>query len=192
VLTEYTKYTSTSVEVCTCFTQISQFFKLIKWPEYMGLLMFYHEIVECITKAVVRYATIMRDKHVSLISSVKSHENNNKQTQIATSVRKEPLNMSKEMDAYQKVVIAVNNVERVRESLNNFLKELELSDFIETTKEKIMEEDSRKCIEMHRVNLQELVNQTDEFMISMIDLSLELVLNNKVKFSYKTKKNYFL
>jgi hypothetical protein len=144
--------------------------------------MFYHEMVECITKSVIRYATIVRDKHVALISSAINQQNNEKEEQIAPSAtRREPIRTSKEMDAYQKVIIAVNNVERVRESLKNFLNELELNTFIKTAKEIHSEEEIRKCLEMHHDNLRDLVNQTDEFLVSMIDLSLELVLNNKVK-----------
>jgi hypothetical protein len=142
--------------------------------------MFYHEMVEFITKAVVRYAKIVRDRQVTLISSAVNHDE--KELQFKSSyIDIESKKKSKELEIYQKVIIEINNVERVRESLHNFLNEIQIIYFIEETKKIHTEEEIHQGLEMHRVNLEELVNQTSELMVSIIELTLESVLNIKVK-----------
>ena len=77
VLTELTKFSSSSVEMCYCITQASSLWKVIDWPDHYGAKMYATELGECLCRACIRYATQVKENNANFINSLHQGTNNN-------------------------------------------------------------------------------------------------------------------
>lgn len=229
VLTELTKYGSSSVEMCNCFTQVSAIWRLIDWPDFIGVQMFLVETIDCLTKAAHRYASQIKDNCqnfiVALSSSMSSSSSqmlsaNQQQQQQQTSAgtptgTTNPMSSNtcllnaaqtgsssnrslnnnggggvntggsrqtlsgaptSSLDACQKLMIATNNLERVRESLRAYLTELDLDRYVSLA-ERV---EKTKLLEANRANFEAQVNQASEYLSVIIEYILEGIITNKI------------
>lgn len=177
VLTELTKFSSSSVEVSNCFNQVIQFWKLIHWPDSFGADILFNELIESLSRAIIRYANLVKESNHSLISPP-----NASQTTAATSINMEEQVNSKPLDTYQKLTIATNNIERVRESLALFLTEVETQRQNHSTSNTSvpLTPDKLKLIETNRAQFEAFISDTNEYLIQIIENSLNIIVNTKI------------
>ncbi len=177
VLTELTKFSSSSVEVSNCFNQVIQFWKLIHWPDSFGADILFNELIESLSRAIIRYANLVKENNQSLISPP-----NASQTTAAASINMEEQVNSKPLDTYQKLTIATNNIERVRESLALFLTEVETQRQNHSTSNTNvpLTPDKLKLIETNRAQFEAFISDTNEYLIQIIEHSLNIIVNTKI------------
>lgn len=208
VLTELTKFGSSSVEICNCITQAASFWKLIEWPDYSGAKMYINEMVECLSRACIRYATQVKENNVNFISSLQQQQqqgsnsisSSNSSLQNAAlnmtpvsnnngSSRQSPNSKAAILDPYQKLIITANNLERVREALRSFLTEMDYYRYMESVAEKVTRgTDSPASTSNSSGNfsfannnyLETLIQNSCDYMIQINDLTIETIISNKV------------
>jgi len=182
VLTELTKFSSSSVEVSNCFNQVLQFWKLINWPDSFGADILFNELIESLSRAIIRYANLVKDSNQAIINSTSSS-----QTSIPTSNNMDEqtnssLYTNKPLDTYQKLTITTNNIERVRESLTSFLTEVETQRQNHGTSSTNvpLTPDKLKLIETNRAQFETFISETNEYLIQIIEHSLNIIVNTKI------------
>lgn len=172
-MTEVTKFSSSSIEVSNLFNQTSQIWKLIEWPDFVGSQMFFDEIVECLSKAVCKYATQVKENNQQIGQLLQSSTNLSMQNISSNKLTIKP---GSPLDQYQKLIITTNNLEKVRESLKTFLNDLEFYKY-QAIAEK---QDRLKQFEVSKAQLETLLNNSSEFIIQIIEQTLETIICNKV------------
>jgi hypothetical protein len=197
VLTELTKFSSSSVEMCYCFAQAILLWRLVDWPDFYGAKMFMNEIVECLSRACVRYATQVKENNANFIGSLPqqnghgssnsasntSIHNVNSQGRLAAVGASSNSNLggicrngkNGLMDPYQKLVITTNNLEKVREVFKSFLNDIGFYKFMEA-------QDRSKVsgIEANTHYLETLVANTCDYLVQINEMTLETIINNKI------------
>lgn len=171
-MTELTKVSSSSIEISNILSQITRIWKLIHWPDFVGSQMFFNEIIDCLSKAVTRYIIQTKDSN--------SKNLNNSQNSLVSnqnvSQNKPYLKYGSELDAYQRLIITTNNLEKVRESLKLFFTELELEKY-----QSIAEKQGKlQLYDVNKARLESLINNTSEFSIQVIEQCLETIVVNKI------------
>jgi hypothetical protein len=134
VLTELTKFSSSSVEVSNCFNQVLHLWKLINWPCSPSSEILFNEVIESLSKAIIRYANLVKESNQLIINPLTNLAMNSQNNFLPSSTPPSLLSashhgqdninslyISKPLDSYQKIIITTNNIERVRESLKLFL-----------------------------------------------------------------------
>lgn len=117
------------------------------------------------------------------VSSSNRSLNNNGSRQTLTGAATSTL------DACQKLMIATNNLERVRESLKAYLSELDLDRYMNIA-EKI---EKTKLLEANRVCFEAQINQASDYMVVVIEYILDSIIVNKVRlfnYSFYDPQNY--
>ena len=178
VLTELTKFSSSSVEVSNCFNQMLHFWKLINWPDSFGADMLFNELIESLSRAIIRYAILVKESNQSIINPpTPIHTSTNMDEQMNNS-----LCISKPLDSYQKLLIATNNIERVRESLKAFLIEVETQRQNQSNSNASapITSDRQKLIETNRALFENFISETNEYLIQIIENSLTIIVNTKI------------
>ena len=56
------KFTSSSIEICQCFTQITQFWRRLAWPDTAGSIVFLIQLIDDVANATRRYASLSEEK----------------------------------------------------------------------------------------------------------------------------------
>ena len=74
VLTELTKFSSSSVEVSNCFNQVLQLWKLINWPYSLSSEILFNEVIESLSKAIIRYANLVKENNQLIINPLSSSQ----------------------------------------------------------------------------------------------------------------------
>jgi len=194
--------------MCNCFTQVSAIWRLIDWPDFIGVQMFLVETIDCLTKAAHKYATQIKENCQSLIAALSTSTNyqsplniqqqpgtpTNQNTTLTnaslfnsttTSNRSLNNNTSRQtllgaptssLDACQKLMIATNNLERVRESLKAYLLELDLERYLVQAEKA----EKTKLFEANRTSFDVQINQASDYILAIIDYLLETIILNKV------------
>jgi predicted component of type VI protein secretion system len=178
VLTELTKFSSSSVEVSNCFNQVLNFWKLINWPDSFGADILFNELIESLSRAIIRYANLVKESNQSIINPpAPIHTSTNMDEQMNNS-----LCISKPLDNYQKLLIATNNIERVRESLKAFLTEVETQRQNQgnSNASAPITSDRQKLIETNRALFENFISETNEYLIQTIEHSLNIIVNTKI------------
>jgi hypothetical protein len=178
VLTELTKFSSSSVEVSNCFNQVLNFWKLINWPDSFGADILFNELIESLSRAIIRYANLVKESNQSIINPpAPIHTSTNMDEQMNNS-----LCISKPLDNYQKLLIATNNIERVRESLKAFLTEVETQRQNQgnSNASAPITSDRQKLIETNRALFENFISETNEYLIQIIEHSLNIIVNTKI------------
>ncbi|CAF4370314.1 unnamed protein product, partial [Rotaria sp. Silwood2] len=88
------KFTSSSLDISNCFTQMTQFWRRLAWPDVLGSIVYLIKITEDTANATRLYATLMEEK----LNAKKFYDTN-------------------DLTIYtQELSLTVNNIERIRES----------------------------------------------------------------------------
>ncbi|XP_055954856.1 BAI1-associated protein 3 [Patella vulgata] len=90
------KYSTSAVDVCCCFVQITDFWKQLSWPDYVGAFPFVNKLTEDICKGAELYADLVHEK---LIKAGYYDEEG-------------------QFDVTEQLCITINNIEQVRRALN--------------------------------------------------------------------------
>ena len=173
VLTELTKFSSSSVEVSNCFNQVSQFWKLIDWPDCLGSQIFFNELIECLSKAIIRYANLVKENNQLIITALTAASN----TSLNSAANAESHQAAKapKLDAYQKIVITTNNIEKVRESLKAFVNETDYQKLHTMDKG-----EKGKTLEVNRLLFETCINNTSDYLVQVIEQTMEIIVNTKI------------
>jgi hypothetical protein len=141
-MSEMTKITSSSADLCGFLNQISNFWKCIDWPDDYSFNVMLNESVENITKAAIFYAYTVKERAINSSISYQSDSNNEQQNNsrsessydnyqnnnLTTTLTSSSLSTSTtQFELFHKFIIQMNSVEKVREHIVNFLNDLNLS-----------------------------------------------------------------
>ncbi|CAF0914776.1 unnamed protein product [Rotaria sordida] len=88
------KFTSSSLDISNCFTQMAQFWRRLAWPDIPGSIVYLIKMIEDTTNATRLYAILMEEK----LNAKKFYDTNDLTIYI------------------QELSLTVNNIERIRES----------------------------------------------------------------------------
>ncbi|CAF0819214.1 unnamed protein product [Brachionus calyciflorus] len=171
VLTELTKVSSSSIEISNLFNQTTRLWKLINWPEFIGSQMFFSEIIDCFSKGITRYATLIQENNNKNLS--------NQNLQSGFNLSNQNLKYQKfgsELDIYQRLVITSNNLEKVRESFKQFLIDLDFEK-CQPLAEKC---DNVQLYDLNKAQLETLINNTCEYCVQIIEICLDIIVTNKI------------
>jgi hypothetical protein len=80
------------------------------------------------------------------------------------------------LDTFQKLIINTNNIEKVRESLNSFLNELEFNNY-QSVAEKL---DKLKLFEANKSHFEGSISMANDYLILIIEYIMEIIITNKV------------
>lgn len=190
--------------MCNCFTQVGAIWRLIEWPDFIGAQMFLIETVDCMCKASQKYATQIKENSQYYISCLNNNNNNSSPTNQQQQQQLNNVNSSNtclannsslrslnnnssrgtlgqsSADACQKLIIATNNLEKVKESLRGYLIELEM-DRYQSQAEKL---EKTKLLEANLLNFDSQINQTSDYMGVVIEYILDSIITNKVKLEF--------
>ncbi|ESO87159.1 hypothetical protein LOTGIDRAFT_91451, partial [Lottia gigantea] len=89
------KYSTSAVDVCCCFVQITDFWKQLSWPDYVGAFPFVLKLTEDICEGAELYADLVHEK---LIKAGYYDEEG-------------------QFDVTEQLCITINNIEQVRRAL---------------------------------------------------------------------------
>jgi hypothetical protein len=201
VLTEITKFSSSSVEVCYCFTQAILLWKLIEWPDYSGAKMYCNELVECLSRACIRYATQVKENNANFVGSLQhqiiasglNSPNSIHQQQFNSLHLKSIGKTNIELDPYQKLIITTNNLERVRESLKSFLVELDYSNYLEKLSisnnsncnlNNASPPNSKNSLSSNGNYLETLIESSSDYLLQINDITFDIIIINNVRFKF--------
>lgn len=170
-----TKYSSSSVEVCTCFTQVIQCWKLISWPDHLGYQATLQELIENLSRFIIKYATMVKELDNQIINSPQTSATASRDylNTGAATMQSRP----SKLDIFQKILITTNNIERVRESFKNVLNDLDYYR-IHMNLEKL---DRSRTLETNRITLETCIQKTSDLIQTIIEQILELIVTNRVR-----------
>lgn len=77
-ITEFTKFSSSSVELTSCFSQVSKFWQIVSWPELSEAVLFATKLVDDLSKCAMRYADLTSENCQKYLST-KSLDGTNSQ-----------------------------------------------------------------------------------------------------------------
>ena len=179
VITELTKFGSSSIEVSNCFNHMLQFWKLINWPDSFGSDILLNELIESLSRAVIRYANLVKESNQLILNPSPTS------SPSLSSPEQQPVNtlsIGKPSETYQKIIITTNNIERVRESLKNFLAEIDVhnNNHQKATNTSSITPDKLKVIESNRAIFETCISETSDYLIQIIENSLEIIVNSKI------------
>jgi len=140
--------------------------------------MLFNELIESLSRAIIRYANLVKESNQSIINPpTPIHTSTNMDEQMNNS-----LCISKPLDNYQKLLIATNNIERVRESLKVFLTEVETQRQNQSNSNASapITSDRQKLIETNRALFENFISETNEYLIQIIEHSLNIIVNTKI------------
>jgi hypothetical protein len=146
---------------------------VINWPDHFGSLLFLNEIIEILANAIIRYAKLVKENNQQLINSLALATSNNGGSHSA---QQQHQRSPTKLDAFQKLIISANNMERVRESLRQFLNELDYYN-MHATYEKL---DKTRTLESNRLQIETLIAYASEQLVQYIEQTLEMVVVNKI------------
>ncbi|RNA09726.1 BAI1-associated 3-like [Brachionus plicatilis] len=169
VLTELTKVSSSSIEISNLLSHTNRIWKLIHWPDFVGSQMFFVEIVDSLSKAIIKYASQIKDSNVK---TQNSQCNVNFSTNQSNSYQK----FGSELDYFQRLVITANNLEKVRDTFRAFYHDLEFDKY-QSQAEK---QDKIQLFEINKAHLEIMVNNTCEALVQALEQSLEIIVANKI------------
>ncbi|XP_048248797.1 BAI1-associated protein 3-like isoform X2 [Haliotis rufescens] len=89
------KYSTSAVDVCCCFAQITEFWKQLSWPDLVGAYQFVHRLVEDISNGAQLYADLVHEK----LTAAGYYDDEG------------------QFDITEQLCITINNIEQVRRSL---------------------------------------------------------------------------
>lgn len=135
--------------------------------------MFFFEIIECLTKATCRYATQIKENNTQVAQAIQSSTTNSSSSNPNITVYR-----SSSSDLYKKLITSTNNLEKVRESIKSFLTDLEFYKYHSVAEK----QDKLKLYEINKAQLETLLNNSSEFIIQIIEQTLEIIASNKVNF----------
>ncbi|KAL3876133.1 hypothetical protein ACJMK2_034005 [Sinanodonta woodiana] len=89
------KYSTSAVDVCCCFSQITEFWKQLDWPDLVGAYPMVKKVTEDICKGAVLYADIIHEK----LKQAGYYDDEG------------------QFDIKEQLCVTINNIEQVRRSL---------------------------------------------------------------------------
>jgi hypothetical protein len=198
VLTELTKFSSSSVEMCYCFSQAVLLWRLVDWPDYYGGKMFINELVECLSRACIRYATQIKENNTALLQHEQQQQmnNNSSPTSSMNNIHYQQPGRSSSskqqqhglLDTYQKLVITTNNLERVREIFKTFLTDIGYFKLVESV-------DRTKVtsgVDANTHYLETLISNTCDYIVQINEMTLDTIINNKIEADLEPHMFYLL
>ncbi|XP_076459329.1 LOW QUALITY PROTEIN: BAI1-associated protein 3-like [Babylonia areolata] len=135
------KYSTSAVDVCCCFTQMTEFWKQLAWPDKEGAFPFVYRLVETVCQCAKLYADLV---HTKLME--KGYYDDEGQ-----------------FDVTEELCITINNIEQVRRSLKPLPTLLELSEI-----QQAMDMASALAADLPQLPLSSVIKSADEDMIKKI------------------------
>ena len=198
MLTELTKFSSSSVEVCTCFNQVTQFWKLVDWPDQTGASFFLTELIDSLSRSVMRYATLVKENNLQMIhpsqnnNKSASNSNLNSSANNLGSVKLPTMGTTQKLDTFQKLLITANNIERVDDSLKSFPNEIEMILYNNnnhsnnklskqhSSNSSVDGKEKSKLIESQKMQNEMHISNASEYLMQVAEQTIELIVDNKV------------
>lgn len=131
--------------------------------------MFFIEIIECLSKAIIKYAVQIKDSNTKTQTSQTSINTN---SILENTYQK----FGSELDPFQRLIITANNLEKVRDTFKNFYYDLEYDKYHHQA-EKL---DKTQLYEINKAHFEIVINNTCESLVQVIEQSLELIVTQKI------------
>ncbi|CAG5125590.1 unnamed protein product, partial [Candidula unifasciata] len=143
------KYSTSAVDVCCCFTQITEFWKQLAWPDRAGAYPFVYKLTEDICGGAKLYADLVHTK----LSDEGYYDDEG------------------QFDVTEKLCITINNIEQVRRSLKPLPTLLDFSEIQQAVE--LARDDPHPPKELMtgllgKASLQGIIKQADDEMIKKI------------------------
>ncbi|XP_055875420.1 BAI1-associated protein 3-like isoform X3 [Biomphalaria glabrata] len=143
------KYSTSAVDVCCCFTQITEFWKQLAWPDRVGAYPFVYKLTEDICNGAKLYADLVHTK----LTDMGYYDDEG------------------QFDVTEELCITINNIEQVRRSLKPLPTLLDFSEIQQALE--LARDDPHPPKEattglLGKASLQGIIKQADEDMIRKI------------------------
>ncbi len=168
---EIAKFSSSSVEVTNCITQVCKFWHLVNWPYYLGAQYMLLNLIENLTRSIVNYANLIKtqcQKQANL---------------LATDLT---LKEEKKMSILQKFITNCNNIEKVRETLKTFQTEIEhrpdLTRRRSSVSSSIKSDTQSPLTTSSSMSIEPKITETNAYLIHVIEQILCFIFDYKVNF----------
>ncbi|OWF45641.1 BAI1-associated protein 3-like isoform X2 [Mizuhopecten yessoensis] len=146
-VTEGTKYSTSAVDVCCCFSQMTEFWKQLNWPDLLDAFPLVQKLSEDISKGAVTYADMIHQK-------LKDEGYYDEVGQF---------------DVTEQLCITINNIEQVRRALKPLPEMLRFSDIQRAV------ESNNGTGKGYKFNLNTIVKEADECMVKKIKTVVDRV-----------------
>ncbi|KAL5018735.1 hypothetical protein ScPMuIL_004457 [Solemya velum] len=133
------KYSTSAVDVCCCFAQITEFWKQLAWPDLVGAYPLVYKLTEDICKGCVLYADLIHEK---LVKAGYYDEEG-------------------QFDITEQLCVTINNIEQVRRSLKPLPENLQFGRIQEALEVVNMDAESK-------TRLMELIKDADDELVKKI------------------------
>ncbi|KAH9504089.1 BAI1-associated protein 3 [Bulinus truncatus] len=143
------KYSTSAVDVCCCFTQITEFWKQLAWPDRVGAYPFVYKLTEDICNGAKLYADLVHTK----LTDMGYYDDEG------------------QFDVTEELCITINNIEQVRRALKPLPTLLDFSEIQQALE--LARDDPHPPKEattglLGKASLQGIIKQADEDMIRKI------------------------
>ncbi|XP_033744420.1 BAI1-associated protein 3-like isoform X1 [Pecten maximus] len=146
-VSEGTKYSTSAVDVCCCFSQMTEFWKQLNWPDLLDAFPLVQKLAEDISKGAVMYADMIHQK-------LKDEGYYDEVGQF---------------DVTEQLCITINNIEQVRRALKPLPEMLRFADIQRAV------EASNGTGKGCKFNLSTIVKEADECMVRKIKTVVDRV-----------------
>ncbi|XP_021344674.1 protein unc-13 homolog 4B-like, partial [Mizuhopecten yessoensis] len=151
-VTEGTKYSTSAVDVCCCFSQMTEFWKQLNWPDLLDAFPLVQKLSEDISKGAVTYADMIHQK-------LKDEGYYDEVGQF---------------DVTEQLCITINNIEQVRRALKPLPEMLRFSDIQRAV------ESNNGTGKGYKFNLNTIVKEADECMVKKIKTVVDRVADKVI------------
>ncbi|XP_059157162.1 BAI1-associated protein 3-like isoform X2 [Physella acuta] len=143
------KYSTSAVDVCCCFTQITEFWKQLAWPDRVGAYPFVYKLTEDICNTAKLYADLVHAK----LTDMGYYDDEG------------------QFDVTEELCITINNIEQVRRALKPLPTLLDFSEIQQALE--LARDDPHPPKEattglLGKASLQGIIKQADEDMVRKI------------------------
>lgn len=179
-----------------------QFWKLINWPDYLGYQSVLYELVDNLSRLSIKYATLVKEMNQQTVNNLTATSNgnnnfnssnasiasnNSSNQQLNSHGHAQSVPLTPKMDAYQRIVITTNNIERVRDSFRSILNEIDYYN-LQVNYEKM--DKSNKVLDTNRYQLESCIEKTSDLLGSIAEQILELIIINRIESNIETHMFY--
>lgn len=145
------KYSSSVIDTLAIFYQIKVFWQQLDWPDAEGSYTFIAKIVDDICRCCVYYADTMSSR-VEGLGSVQDVYDGNK------------------FVVTQEWCLAINNIDRLRQSVAPFIKELKVDEIITQLAEYRSQADAQRCEETLKNVVENAIDTEENKIVELIQI----------------------
>ncbi|KAK3599282.1 hypothetical protein CHS0354_028639 [Potamilus streckersoni] len=142
------KYSTSAVDVCCCFSQITEFWKQLDWPDLVGAYPMVKKVTEDICNGAVLYADIIHEK----LKQAGYYDDEG------------------QFDVKEQLCVTINNIEQVRRSLLSLPESLQFNQVH-------LALDSNNASSPIKTSLSEITKEANKEMVSKIKQVVDHVAN---------------